>query len=74
MKNKSVYHYEKKGLVLSVIILAVLVLINGYTAAPPQWLPANSVWLIGLLCIATVAVAFVVVMYKRVTLLKKHQN
>lgn len=73
MKNKivSVYHYEKKGLALSFILMSALALLNGYLSAPPEWLPANNVWLIGLLCVAAAVVTFATVMYKRVTILKR---
>lgn len=73
MKNKivSVYHYEKKGLVLSVILMSALALLNGLLSSPPKWLPANNVWLIVLLCVAVAVVTFATVMYKRVSILKR---
>lgn len=68
----SIYYYEKKGLALSIVLMIILALMNMFISVPPQWLPLTNAWLIALLCIATVVIAFVITMYKRVTVLKKH--
>jgi putative copper export protein len=73
MKNKdiSIYHYEKKGLLLSFVIMFGLALINGFLSISPEMTTVDNVWLISLLCIAAVVIFFVVTMYKRVTILKQ---
>lgn len=70
MKNKTIsnYKYELKGVLLSAIVLAILVLTDVLT----QWLPKNNAWLAGLICVAAVVATFVIIMYKRVTILKKY--
>lgn len=68
----SIYYYEKKGLALSIILMIALALVKLFITAPPQWLPLTNAWLIAVLCIAAVVIVFVITMYKRVTVLKKH--
>jgi hypothetical protein len=62
------YQPELKGVLLGTIVLITLSLIDVF----PKLLPQNNAWLAGLLCIAVIVVIFVLIMYKRVTNLKRH--
>lgn len=72
MKKRTIYQQETRGLIIALVLMVALVLfMELYDHITALFTSANAGWLTALFTVAILVITCVVIMYRRVSHLKK---